>query len=118
MGYYTDFEITVTGLESEDQAEFFEFKFNKAINYSFDTLGIAKDDQDSTKYKATFEIREAKWYSCEEDLTKLSSSFPDTTIDVEGKGEEQGDQWKARFRNGEFERVNAQITYPDFKKLT
>ncbi len=54
------------------------------------------------------------WYSHEEDLKGLSSTFPDKLITVKGYGEEQPDIWVAYFKNGKSYRMDAQIVFPEF----
>lgn len=113
MGYMTDFSVEAGPFKTEEDAEFFEFKALKTIGYRFEasvSMGLGN-------HTVSFELDDCKWYSWDADLKKLSMTFPSITIDVEGVGEEQGDHWRARFRNGEDERVEAIITFPDFEKL-
>jgi len=109
MGYVTRYEIEATGFKEEVEAEFFLFKLNRAVNYTFSGT--------TTSSRVTIETDEIKWYEWQTDLKELSVHFPHVTIDAEGYGEENGDIWKARVRNGEAEVVEAMLTFPDFKKL-
>lgn len=116
MGYSTDYKGEAGPFNSEEDAEFFEFKLGKQVDgYEF-TVNIGSPDQD--RYYVNFEVNDVKWYTYTEDLEAVSKKFPDITIDVEGHGEETGDIWKARFRNGRSEQVDAIMTFPDFTELT
>lgn len=48
---------------------------------------------------------------------KLSKKFPGVIIEVDGSGEEDGDMWSCRFRDGEMEEVQARIEWPPFGKI-
>lgn len=112
MGYYTTYKVTITDIKDADDFEWFEFKFKKTIPYLGDDLKY--DEINKTVYAAFYDV---KWYDCEEKLKELSTLFPNITIDVNGEGEESGDIWKMRVRNGKSERVNAVLSFPDFKEL-
>ena len=115
MGYYTDYSVEATGFNKRDEAEFFAFKLvqndyvSNSTRFHYGELG--------SEFSVQFDVNESKWYGYSDDLRTASLWFPHVTIDVEGKGEESGDQWRHRFRNGEQERVNAVISFPDFKVI-
>lgn len=54
------------------------------------------------------------WYSHMEDMVRLSMLFPTITFELEGEGEDQGDHWKAYFKDGLSVKYNAIITFPLF----
>lgn len=110
MGYYTRFEVSATGFETEELAEFFVFKLNRQSAYDFSVTVSGTS--------IAFDTDEIKWYEWETELSTLSRSFPGVTIYVEGHGEEQGDIWRARIRDGESEIVQAKMTFPDFERIT
>lgn len=116
MGYVTDYKGEAGPFDTEEAAEFFEFKLGKQVNgYHFDvSIGASMHDG----YTVNFEVNDVKWYEWRNDLSELSRSFPNITVDLEGRGEEPGDLWKARFRNGDSEVVDAVFTFPDFTELT
>lgn len=119
MGYSTDYKIDVGPFETEEDAEFFEFKFGKLVNYETEAeIGLSTGDKHTDKYYLKLRVTDARWYEWRTDLNELSVNFPNVTIDVMGEGEESGDIWKSRFRNGEDEFVEAIMTFPDFKILT
>lgn len=115
MGYYTDYTVEARGFKKQDEAEFFAFKLvqkgvvNSSTRFHYGQLG--------SDFSAQFEVHETKWYDYADDLRTASLWFPHITIDVEGSGEENGDQWRHRFRNGEHERVEAVISFPEFKVI-
>jgi hypothetical protein len=115
MGYATTYELTVGPFDTEDEAEFFEFKIQKQIKDI--EFGSSVGPNLGRGHFVTLETDKIKWYEWRSDLLQLSSKFPAVTIDVEGDGEESGDMWKARFRNGEFEKVKVKFTFPDFENL-
>lgn len=116
MGYSTDYSLSATGFKDETEAEFFEFKLRKESQYTGWHVDIGEEMDGTACIEAT--LNEAKWYDHDKDLTALSLTFPHVTIDLDGEGEESGDIWRMRFRNGRSERVKAEIVIPEFKILT
>lgn len=114
MGYYTDFDIEAKPFETEEFAEFFEFKLKKASDYPFE-VNIGGFDGN---FHVDARLDSAKFYDYADVFRELSKEFPGVTIEIEGEGEENGDLWKHRFRNGNQEKVSAEFTFPDFKKIT
>ena len=45
-------------------------------------------------------LRPAKWYDEKAQMRKFSAQFPTATFLVHGEGEERGDVWEHRYRNG------------------
>jgi hypothetical protein len=111
MGYYSNFRLEATGFADRDAAEFFEFKLGKLSGYSGWEVTVGADS-------VRARLGEAKWYDAEEHVKALSVAFPSVTIDLEVEGEEHGDMWKLRARNGQTERVAAKLVYGDFQSLT
>lgn len=119
MGYYTNYEVNVTGFTDEEAADYFVFKLDKYVGEKF---AVKKHDDWSTgEQKTTYSIQgflsERKWYDWESNLKELSTKFQDVLIEVDGNGEEDGDIWKARIKNGESEIVKAEIYFPAFGKI-
>jgi len=111
MGYYTDFEIEVSHLKSEAEANYFASMLESMSAYPFDkTIGEVFDEG----WELTLTKNYCKFYEYGEVFKKLSKDFPHVTIDVYGEGEEGGDIWKHRFKDGKDERVEAVITFPEF----
>lgn len=114
MGYYTDYVGKISGISSEEEAQFTEDFKGSCDGYN---IKLVYDYGDGKTW-ATFEQYGIKWYTHQEDLMKLSKKYPHILIELDGVGEERGDYWKKRFINGECETIEGIITYPDFKELT
>lgn len=102
MGYYTAYSLGT-------------YKSHKDIS---EVLGNLPDgDFEDLRY-AVDEYGEVgqscKWYEHDKDMRRLSLMYPDTVFELCGEGEEQGDSWKAYYKNGKAQRCEAQITYPPF----
>ena len=80
MGYYTVYSLTKIKGKSED--------FD-ALNEDLRELGIDLDSDCNLK-----------WYDHETDLENLTKKYPDLVVELEGDGEDVGDYWKKRFKNG------------------
>lgn len=94
MGYYTRHELTI--IDGEDYK----------IDYE-------KEIAENTDYSILFDGG-IKWYDCEKDMKKFSKKYPNTTFLVDGEGEENGDIWKAYFKNGKMFKTKAIITFEEF----
>jgi hypothetical protein len=105
MGYYTDFEITVTGIDNANQA------VKIAKEYELYDYDVSDDGKTLTS-----ETNE-KWYEWKKDSVALSKNYPRILIEINGTGEESEDIWKARIRNGECEVIKAKIVFDDFKTI-
>ncbi len=106
MGYYTKYEVTISNIDDP----------NKVIE-SVERLGF--DNCNLTDDRTTlYFYYDGKWYDWQEDCIRLSKAYPKILIEIEAEGEEYGDIWKARIRNGVCERVNAKIIYDEFKIIT
>jgi hypothetical protein len=103
MGYYTNFDITITGIDGTDQA------LKIAKEYDLHDYDLSDNGQTLT-YSS-----EDKWYAWKEDSVNLSRNYPRILIEIYGEGEENDDIWKARIRNGVAEIVYAKIVFDDFK---
>ena len=90
MGYYTRYDISANREEVADTIE-------KESGYSWYCREM-----------------EGKWYDWHEHCTAVSLQFPGELITVEGDGEEQGDQWKAYFKNGKSQICGAIVTFEPF----
>jgi len=105
MGYYTDYNITIAGIDNANQA------VKIAREYDLENFDVSND---GTVLSAQYN---GKWYSWKEDSVRLSLNYPRILIEIKGEGEESGDIWKARIRSGNFELVNAKIVFDDFKVI-
>ena len=55
-----------------------------------------------------------KWYEHEVQMARLSREWPQTMLELSGKGEDDEDLWKKYFLNGRVHAVTAQVTYQPF----
>lgn len=91
MGYYTRFDI------------------------SENLPTVQEAIQEASDYGNWYEGQiEAKWYKWEAHCRKVSEDFPNLVIVVEGHGEEQGDDWRAYFKQGKMQQAKATVTYESF----
>lgn len=110
MGYYTKFKVEVTGTKDEKESVYLCYLLKIIVMYNIYNEKIRENS-------FSFDIEEAKWYEYDEECTKFSKDHPHITINVHGKGEESGDVWKARYRNGDSERITLPEELPPFTKL-
>lgn len=97
MGYYTQYSLDWEPNKPEVEVY---LDANRDTYYGIDSHGNPRD--------------ECKWYGHEKDMKALSKYFPDITFILSGEGEDQGDVWKKRFRNGEMEVRKARVVLDDF----
>lgn len=111
MGYYTNFEVKWR--ESDKDIREASIKSFLEIT-KVDELG--SDFWDDTDYyhedDAVYLGFYAKWYDKDEQMARLSRMYPDILFEIEGCGEETGDLWKERWKNGAYEYQRAII--PEF----
>ena len=58
-------------------------------------------------------VHNCKWYNHLKYMDAVSKEFPDVTLFLEG--EEQGDVWKAIFKNGKSKVVKPEVVWPELK---
>jgi hypothetical protein len=94
MGYETTFQITTEP--------------------SIDNLNelIQEIDSNAYLYNGTV-ILSAKWYDFTNDMEELSLSFPATLFTVKQYGEETEDICVSYFLDGDSERLEAEIVFPE-----
>ena len=99
MGYYTDFELSFT-------------THNAQLDDS-----IRSELQGISGYISNCGYLEnAKWYNWTKDMKELSLNYPEVLFELEGKGEEQGDHWRAYFKGGKSQVVKAVITFEKYNE--
>ena len=103
MGYTTTFDVYLTGPAS-DLAELTEYYLPQAWK-----------DLDVDYHDSSYFWVQAKWYEWEEDFVVLSLIWPTIEFQIEGQGEDNLDIWKALVFNGQSQRVDAEITFPEFE---
>ena len=97
MGYYTNYEISAENTTGIDMDEV-ESRLHEISGYT----GLSFSG-----------VYNCKWYDMKEHMLKLSLEFPQITFYVEGSGEEQGDTWKAIFKNGVSKTVRPTVVWPE-----
>ena len=108
MGYYTNFELTMYPQPAEDLE-----------------ITITRDIIALIDYTCLDEVRETdvqcflcdvlKWYHHKEHMIEISKKYPDIIFVLHGEGEDNDDMWNEYYCAGEFERVDAEIVYPEPK---
>jgi hypothetical protein len=105
MGYYTNYNVKITGIDNANQA------VKIAREYDLEQYDVSPI---GTEVTASFE---SKWYNWQNDSVTLSRSYPRILIEIEGEGEDRDDIWKARIRNGDCETVSAKIVFEEFTRI-
>ena len=106
MGYYTNFNLTM--LPEPDIN--FGTEIMKAIAAKIDN----KDPNDISDYDAEWCLGDSlKWYDHDKDMIEVSKQFPDITFILDGEGEDNDDIWKAYYKNGEMEVIQARIVFDE-----
>lgn len=55
-----------------------------------------------------------KWYDCRKDMRNVSLKFPGVMLEVSGEGEEQGDIWRAFYKDGRECYQKGKIVFPEY----
>lgn len=78
MGYYTDYDFSANREEVVEA-------ISSICGYSSVCCGT---------------LNGVTWYDHDKHMKEVSKMFPDEVIVLEGSGEDQGDMWKAYYKNG------------------
>jgi hypothetical protein len=105
MGYYTDYDFKITGIDNESQAD-------KII----EDLQLLNCETSDDGTELTSHVHD-KWYYWKEDVIAVSKVYPRVLFEIQGNGEENGDIWKARIRNGIAEVIHGKIIFDEFKEI-
>lgn len=98
MGYYTDYKLTIYGLPIEN----FEEVFTSRSDYTLDETS-----------KNSYYLYEVKWYSWQDDMSYISSLYPNNYFYLVGNNKGSGDFWHAYFYNGAYKVEQAVLIYPE-----
>lgn len=105
MGYYTNYKVKISGADNA----------NQMIKIADDlTLQGYDISDDGTMLTIEFDD---KWYSWKEDFERVSKTYPRVLFEVNGKGEDAEDNWRARIRDGVSEVIQAKIIFDEFKTV-
>jgi hypothetical protein len=125
MGYYTRFDIRITGDAAQSEEELFVEEAKKAglrvpVKMQKIVEGHLNKWCDIISKKSGYElyevhemahISEAKWYDCEKHMLELSNEYPDVLFEVFTLGEDQDNTELTYFKNGKTEDAKCTITY-------
>lgn len=101
MGYCTLYTLTLHEATPEQEALILEkLQEMDIIGYAF--------DEDFKSYDSV------TWHNHEEDMVKLSKTFPSVHFELYGIGDNNGDLWTKHFLGGKIQRCMAKITMPPF----
>lgn len=101
MGYYTRFDMTIETGKHTVAEIMTEIAANDDVFYGIDrptSEDLVNQNTNASCYLGVYD--ECKWYDEESDMIEFSQRFPDATFIVEGHGEEEGDIWRHRYKNG------------------
>lgn len=126
MGYYTDFNLSVScatmkdGVFRETTIESASPERCKELEDEIKKMDVFESVSVNPKCRYGGAWGNAKWYECASDMLALSARFPEFFFSLNGAGEEQGDLWNAYFFQGKMQECCAQIIWPEFdpSKLT
>jgi hypothetical protein len=105
MGYYTHYSIKISGADNANQM------VKIAGDLAFQGYEISGS---GTELYIEFDDKWLKW---KEEFQRVSKDFPRVLFEVNGKGEDNEDMWRARFRDGVSEIIRAKIVFDDFKTI-
>lgn len=105
MGYYTNYKIKISGADNANQ-----------MAKIADELTLQEYDISGNGTTLTIEFDD-KWYSWIEDFERVSKNYPRVLFEVNGKGEDAEDNWRARIRDGVSEIIQAKIIFDEFKTV-
>lgn len=115
MGYYTSYEMDVKNVKSQTEHEALYEALSKK-----DIIGYAFYDGDWSEPISCSSFRSddmVKWYEHDEDMLEISRKFPDMTFKLYGTGDDPDDRWYALYKNGEMEKIDAVIIWPEPTKI-
>lgn len=103
MGYYTNFDLQYDSAQS-DPVELQRLISDIRAGKTFTDYEISlnSDEWDTMK-----------WYGHDEDMKALSLEYPNVMFVLTGAGEESGDFWRSFYKNGVWQTVTGEVTYPD-----
>ena len=113
MGYYTHYKLNVYGEEKELKDFYKDFLFPVPET---DCLSQFREWLEDSKvvWENEKEIRldmeePSRWYEHNGQMARVSEDYPSLVFVLYGYGEEQGDVWKKRFKNGKIDIIKAKV---------
>lgn len=117
MGYYTRYSIAIHS-EPVERSRIDGIDANGNPSFVYVERKLSLED---IKYQISNECgyntlweESVKWYDHEKDMRDFSRKYPEVVFELSGEGEENGDIWKAYFKNGKMQRCKAIITFDSF----
>ena len=98
MGYFTSHSLSI--LPGPHPAREILEAFIDAFKTTDTGLDMHLDDNPTGAGILMSNLRPAKWYDEKAQMQKFSTHFPAATFLVRGEGEDRGDVWEHRYRNG------------------
>ena len=117
MGYYTKFELIISDSYENACAGNNNLLYDEELKVRRRLGEISRLYESEIAEKDVFNFFDwdaYKWYNHVEDMENLSIEFPEYWFVLYGEGEESGDLWKEMYHNSLYQRINAEITYPEF----
>lgn len=113
MGYYTKYELTITG-EGERWVTGTDKEGNKIeVNIGFDYDEIERELVELSGYSSLFDDS-VKWYDHDANMREISKRYPALLFTLEGVGEEAGDMWCKYYQAGKCQHELARIEFGKF----
>lgn len=116
MGYYTDFNLTITDRQGEYVTKYND-KYAAVYNRLADRFAEAIGISDALDRLTTEQYPNWKWYDYEKDMRSIAKDFPDFIFTLEGTGEDQGDIWVEQYYGEEWARSQAEFIPPNSNPL-
>ena len=114
MGYYTKFELEISGT-GERWVTGVNVKGEKIrVNIGIDHDEVIRELVDLSGYEHLFDGDTHKWYEYDENMREISQKYPNLLFTLSGEGEESGDRWRAYYKAGKCQRELAKIEYGKF----
>ena len=114
MGYYTRFELDITGT-GDRWVTGVDAKGEKVkVNIGIDHGEVQQEICDLSGYTDPFDTDTHKWYDHDEHMRSVSKKYPDLLFTLSGEGEESGDLWVKYYKGGKCQVELAKIEYGKF----
>lgn len=120
MGYYTNYNLHVVGIEGTDAKDETQVRKLKNPEYNNFVQWMKNGETGSLAssiyvfWREKEKTKHCKWYEHEQDMKSVSEQFPNLIFMLEGAGEDATDLWKKFFKNGNMQTCYAKIVYDDY----